>query len=378
MGKVNLPNVVQKRGLLYFRVQSRHNGKRIDQYIRLPALTDPGFHDAYRRLADGTQVKREGAAPGSLEALIIEYRAALPNRRTKRGLPLSPVTLANYRRDLDLLVEHFGRAPVRHITAPDVIEMQDAFADRPGVANNMIARLRGVLEFGRLRGWLTVNPAVRIPQLALGEHAPWPAEVIAAVMQAGGPMVRLAAVTLLCSGWRDGDAIRIRHNWFRDGFCTVERQGKTGVTASVPVHPMWSAEIDRLPKRALTLLYDRSGKPFSSPEPLQAALRRLMTHEDVRAAIAEAASRGECDADDTFVWHGLRKNACCYLTELGLSDSQVGGMQGMSPEMVRYYSRRRRTLMLAKSGEAAVLGGNVVGLWQGPEGTAAAAGGNST
>ncbi|TPE61558.1 hypothetical protein FJQ54_08175 [Sandaracinobacter neustonicus] len=97
---------------------------------------------------------------------------------------------------------------------------------------------------------------------------------------------------------------------------------------------------------------------------------------EVKAAIVEAASRGECEPEDTFVFHGLRKNACCYLIEIGLSDSQVGGMLGMSPEMVRYYSRRKRILMLVKSGAATVLAGNIVGLWNEPGGTEVAAGGN--
>lgn len=375
MGKVNLPNLCNKNGRLYYRFRTRKDGKRAEHYVALGHIDDPGWKDRYDKLAAPAR-KREGAAPGSLEALIIDYRAALPNRKNRKGQPLSSKTLENYAWQLDLLVKDFGRAPVRYITAPDVIEMQDTYADRPGVANNVISRLRAVLEHGRLRGWVTVNHAVRIPPLALSEHEPWPAEVLKAAIKAASPMMRLAIVTGLCSGWRDGDMIRIHRNWFRDGFCSVERQGKTGAVASVPVHPMWAEEIERIPRRAVTLLYDRTGKPFASAEPLQSSLRRLMAAGAVRAAVAEAASRGECDTDDTFVFHGLRKNACCYLTELGLSDSQVGGMLGMSPEMVRYYSRRKRVLMLAKSGADTVMAGNVVGLWNGPGGTKAEAGGN--
>ena len=90
-----------------------------------------------------------------------------------------------------------------------------------------------------------------------------------------------------------------------------------------------------------------------------------MATEEVQIAITEAAERGECESGDTFVFHGPRKNACCYLMELGLGDGQVGGMLGMNPEMVRYYNRRTRVFMLAESGTEAVLSGDVVGLWDG-------------
>jgi len=48
-------------------------------------------------------------------------------------------------------------------------------------------------------------------------------------------------------------------------------------------------------------------------------------------------------------FHGLRKNACCYLIKLGLNDSEVGQMLGMLPEMVRYEGKRSRALMVARS-----------------------------
>jgi len=363
---VNLPNVWESGGCFYFRQRYRDAaGKRRVFYLKLPAPTDPAFAEAYAR-ASGGSTKREAAAAGSLEALIVAYRAHLPERRTRRGEPLSPVTLANYQRNLDLLVQHFGRAPVRQIAAPDVVDMQDVFAGTPGVANNVISVLRAVLEFGRLRGWLEVNPAVRIPPIPLGEHAPWPAEVIEAALEVASPMYRLAIVSGLCSGWRDGDLIRVRHNWFDGGFCTVVEQGKTHVSGAVPVHPVWQAEIAKVAKKAVTLLYDRSGKPFASVEPIQAAMRRLMQEPKVRAAIAAAASRGECKDDATFVFHGLRKNACCYLAEMGLSDQAIGGMLGMSPQIVAYYSRRKRSLMIARAAAETVMAGNVVGLWKQP------------
>ncbi|WP_031261005.1 hypothetical protein, partial [Curtobacterium sp. B18] len=66
---------------------------------------------------------------------------------------------------------------------------------------------------------------------------------------------------------------------------------------------------------------------------------------------------------DTFVFHGLRKNACCYLLEMGLNDSQVGAMLGMSPEMVRHYGKRSRALMIAESAASMIQSRSVISFY---------------
>lgn len=52
--------------------------------------------------------------------------------------------------------------------------------------------------------------------------------------------------------------------------------------------------------------------------------------------------------DASFAFHSLRKNACCYPVECGITDSAIGEILGMSPEMVCHYSKRARTLMVAR------------------------------
>jgi hypothetical protein len=58
----------------------------------------------------------------------------------------------------------------------------------------------------------------------------------------------------------------------------------------------------------------------------------------------------------------LRKNACCYLLKLGLNDSEVGSILGMSPEMVRPYGKRARALMIAEGAFAKATGGKIMPL----------------
>jgi integrase len=61
-------------------------------------------------------------------------------------------------------------------------------------------------------------------------------------------------------------------------------------------------------------------------------------------------------AGATFTFHGLRKNACCYLLEQGVNDSEVGEILGMSAEMVRHYGKRARALMVARNAAARATG----------------------
>jgi integrase len=145
-------------------------------------------------------------------------------------------------------------------------------------------------------------------------------------------MTRLAIVTGLCSGARIGDAVRMQHGW-HDGAMMEFVTSKNKADVAVPMHPFWLAEIAAMPRRAVTILYERSGRPFQTTGALQARIRALM--EEI--------------GEEGFSFHGLRKNACCYLAELGLNDSEIGAIVGMTPQIVRHYTKRARALMIART-----------------------------
>jgi hypothetical protein len=102
----------------------------------------------------------------------------------------------------------------------------------------------------------------------------------------------------------------------------------------------------------VTLLYDRFGKPFSGTNRIQERLRRLMH------------SLGYVDDDKQllYTFHGLGKNACCYLTELGLSDTEISAIVGKTPETVRHCAKKARVLMVAHGASAQVFAGRISGL----------------
>jgi integrase len=352
-----IPGVVQKKGQTYRRFKVKVDGKWKDHYVKLPDPSSPGFAEALAKANGGGKV-RTGAVAGTFAALAVEHRKRLAAAK------LAVSTRRNKLYYVELIEAEIGTRPVRPMRMPHVFKLRDKFADTPGKANNLIAVLKGMLAQALEYGWITTNPAAGVPLLPIGEHEPWPAEVQEAALAEADPMLRLAIVTGLCGGQRLSDCIRIAHSWHDGRMMRIYEQKKTAVAVAIPMHPLWIAEIASVPKRATTLLYDRSHKPFSGTDRIQERLRRLMR------------KLGYVDADNQllYTFHGLRKNACCYLLELGLSDTEVGAILGMTPETVRHYGKRARVLVIAEGAFDRIVGGKILSFG----GTAPDSCGNST
>lgn len=359
MGSVNIPGCQRKKGILYRRFRYRDaEGKRKDIYVPLPEPTDPTFAAALAKAnADysNAAATREGPKPGTFGALALEFRAAVgkgwtKKKRKKGAKPTAQSTIDNYNLYIGMIEDGTivfenkktrTRTPlsdleVAPIRASHIYQLRDAMADTPGTANNFLNVIKLMLTYAEQGDWIAVNPAKEISPLPLGEREPWPADVLAHVLREATPMLRLAIVTGLCSGQRISDCIKMQHGWLKNGILELS-QIKTDVDIAVPVHPWWRAEIDRLPKKAITVLYDRSGKPFGTEEAIQARIREIMKR------------LGYVDDDGKllYTFHGLRKNAACYLVETDLSDSQVGRMIGMTADTVRHYTKRASAYRIA-------------------------------
>jgi integrase len=324
----------KKDGRLYYR--RKVNGR--DQYIRLPALNDPSFATAYQRAAH--EECRAKPAEGSLAALVAAYRAS-----PEYKLIPSANTRSNYSRYLDMIAAEHGHRTVKGVRVADIYTIRDRMADTPGKANNWLTVFKTLMAFAAKKDWRGDNPALGITALPIGEHEPWPADVLEKALEKASPMTRLAIVTGLCSGARIGDCVLMQHGWIQRGmmeFVTEKRK----VDVAVPVHPFWIEEMGKVERKAVTILYDRSGKPFASRRTLGERIRDLMI------AIGHPG----------YSFHGLRKNAACYLAELGLSDTEIGAIVGMTPETVRHYTKRKRAYMIARGAAERVTKGDVIHL----------------
>lgn len=319
-------------------------GKWKDHYVPLPAPDSPNFATELAKV-NAKAPERDRPAKGTIGALIAEFRIVLAKTM------MAATTREAWRYYLKLIDQEHGTKPVEMLRKSHVYKIRDGMVDTPGKANNYVAKLRGLLEFGVERDWIAVNPAAGVGNLETGEHEPWPAHVLEHVLGEADDMLYLALVSELCSGQRVSDVVRMHHNWINDGMmdCTSL---KTKTLAFIPMHPLWKAAIARIPRKAVTILYDRFGKPFSGPDRLQERLRRLMHR------LGYVDDEGQL----LYTFHGLSKNACCYLAELGLSDTEGAAIVGKTPETFRYYAKNARTLMIAKGAANRVVTGKISGL----------------
>lgn len=358
MGRLRVKNVTERppgSGNLYFRRKS--GGK--DSYVRLPAITDPDFAAEYARLSAPEPV-REGPKRGTVAWLVIEYRGS-PEWKAK-----SSKTRENQGRYLQLISERIGARSVTGIRPVHVFKLRDEMTDTPGKANVWLSVFGSLMRHAIKLGERDDNPAADVPILRTGEHEPWPVDLLRACLNDATPMTRLAIVTGLCSGQRIGDCVRMQYGWIAGGIMefTQEKRRRGGVTkhVAIPMHPLWLEELGKLPRRSVTLLYERTGAPFKTTAAVQERLRALMAKPAVQEVLADLVAREVIAEGATFTFHGLRKNACCYLLELGLNDSEVGSILGMSPEMVRHYGKRARALMIARGVADRVTGGKILPL----------------
>ncbi|MGK6321384.1 hypothetical protein [Sphingomonas sp. DT-204] len=68
----------------------------------------------------------------------------------------------------------------------------------------------------------------------------------------------------------------------------------------------------------------------------------------------------ENEPDVLYTFHGLRKNAACYMKEVGLEGTQIGLICGMSPDTVRHYTKQARALIVARDVAARLAATTVV------------------
>jgi integrase len=333
MGRLEMKNVCQKGGRLYYR--RKVDGR--DEYLRLPSADHSNFARAYLEAAQ--TVERDRPERGSLAALVAAYRASSEFRQR------AATTRANDSLYLDMVVTKHGHRSVTGVTPFRVRLMRDEYQETPGKAHNWLRVFKALMQFAAENDWRGDNPAYGIKLPKLGEHQPWPAHVLERALEEATPMTRLSIMLGLCTGARIGDAIKIQHGW-HDGRLLQFTASKNKADVAVPMHPLLLAEIAKLPRQAVTILYDRYGRPFQSTGTLQARLRDLM----------------EAIGEEGYSFHGLRKNACCYLAELGLSDTEIGAIVGMTAGTVRHYTKRKRAYMIACGVADRVMRGDVLQL----------------
>lgn len=348
----HIPNVQETKPGCFFFVKKI---KGVRHYTRLPAPGDHDFAKELRKCRDSSDIidaARKAADdpvnPGSFAALVAEYRVSSDYKQ------LSPKTVYDYEPHLGAIVAKLGQTRVKDLKASQVEIMRDQMLDMPGKANNWLKILRNLIDLGCRRDYALHNVTAKIPLLTIGEHQPWPQEVLDRVLGHVTPTTRLAVLTGLYSGQRISDCIRMTHEMMESDIMHLVQlkkrsYGRREIEVYIPIHPEWRAAVADVQARGTNILYNRYGRPYLKTAALQERVWTAMTQ------LGYVDAKGKT----LYTFHGLRKNSTNYLAEMGLTPHEIGAINGMSIETVILYTRGVQTKRLAESSRVKVLAGNV-------------------
>lgn len=309
------------KGVYYYH---RKSGKRLPD--------DPASAEFAARMAEieAEQKTPEGVAPGTLEALIVSYKASVEFQQ------LAEKTRKDYGRYLEILRVMWGRFMAADFSRRHVKALRDKFSKTPRTANYLVQVFRILMSLAIEEELRETNPASRARMLRTGEgHRPWEEAEIEA-FRARWPATaseRVAFELLLNGGQRGEDTVVMNRRHYRNGWLSV-KQLKTTARVDVPASNDLIAVLDPFlsTHNGLTLLADEHGKPFRIDN-----FRHVM-----RAAYDAAGLPKDCTT------HGLRYTCATVLHELGCDWETVAAIVGHETvAMVRKYTGKRRLARLA-------------------------------
>jgi integrase len=311
----------------YFR---RNHGPR----VLLPGLPgSPEFMDAYQQ-ALGREVSqrevRQRGEPGTFDRLVQDYYAS------SAFAHLRPATRSSYRRVIDRLIrdENIGHRLVRQMLPSHVDFIIAKRAAKPGAANDVLKKLRVLINFANAKRWRIDDPTKGVKKFAEGEFHTWTDEQVAAyeARWAIGTKERTAFALLLFTAQRLGDVRGMTWRDLADGGINVV-QSKTRARLWIPLHPELHTVLDAWPRTHVAIFVTEYGQPFSSK-----GFANWMADR-----IAEAGLPDEC------VVHGLRKAAARRLAEAGCSEHQIASITGHTSlkEIERYTKEANQKVLAA-------------------------------
>ena len=286
--------------------------------------------------------------PTTLRSLIREWRSESRDRQSSpEWESLAPATKKTWGSALNLIEARWGSVPLTVWDDPrmvaKVVAWRDSRSDTPRGADIGVTTLRALLEFGRLRGRVSINVAAKIPALYRnGQRAEivWTANDMARFIlvatQAGKEHVsdglRLAALT----GLRRADLVtlewsHIAENAIRKKALKSSRRRRQHVT--VPIVPQLAALLGELRSRkrqegVATVLVNSHGEPWSA-DGFGGSFNRVRDEAGIEYVDPDSGER------KTKHLHDLRGTFCTkLLTEAGLSDEEAASVMGWSVQKV--------------------------------------------
>lgn len=344
------------KGLHY--VPMRKPGRKTVWYIyawrggpqikRIESQRKPRLSHEDLSLLKGFLDSRTAVDPTILRALIREWRSQDPARPSSpEWQALAKSTKKTWGSALDRIEEKWGDVPLAVWNDPrmvaKVVAWRDSRADTPRAADIGVSTLRALLEFGRLRGRVSINAANGIPTLYRnGQRSEiiWTEEDIKRFIATAKELnrdhiadgLRLAAST----GLRRADLVTLE--WGHVGETAIKKKAlkssrKRRQYVTVPIVPQLRDLLDELrskprQKETRSVLVNSFGQPWSA-DGFGGSFNRVRDHADICHVDPETGERKKKHL------HDVRGSFCTMLlTEAGLSDEEAAGIMGWSVAQV--------------------------------------------
>lgn len=314
---------VKGREYAYFNTGAKKDGKPI--YARLPHPSTVGFYDSHAALV-AARTKRAQPAY-TVSKLADDYEASQEFAKKAKN------TRYVYRLTLDKIKLHFGDYPVNDLEREDVALVLERKIKGVGSQNLFVAVLGTLYRWGRRAGKTDLEPTKDIGKQDTGEHMAWPEQLVEEGLRSEHDRVRLAVHLLYFTGQRIGDVMKMRWSDIRGDLIHVTQQ-KTGKFLKIQLMTELREELARTPKRGITIITGKDGKPIGS-----------------QVVRIELKKFGE-DHGYTVVPHGLRKNAVISLLEAGCTVAETAAITGQTYDIVEDYARQ---VDQSRLGSAAIL-----------------------
>lgn len=304
----------------------------------------PAFMRSYFLLIDAPNRAR---TTGTLQQIINGYK------KSPQFTDLAPRT----KRDYDLHIAKIEKAvlkpnspvfatyPLNVIDDPKIrgriLSWRDKMAETsPRQADSTIAVLRVILEWGRDRGMISNNHITRPKKVYKADRSDklWLPEHLTAFREKASEEMKLALALALWTGQRQTDLLKLTWSNIKDGRLKF-RQGKKRRLVDVRLPAGLKAILDATPQRAMTILTDPNGKPWTTePRPI------YFMHCWRKATLAAEL--------DGLHFHDLRGTTCTMLADAGCTPSEIASVLGWTATTVMEMLDRYQAMTAVQSDSA--------------------------
>jgi integrase len=226
---------------------------------------DPGTPEFLASYNEATESRRTPDT-GRFKSLVTLYKASSEYKK------LADSTRANWAPWLDRVADYFGELRIAQFDRserirPIIRRWRNQWADKPRAADYGMQVLSRVLSHAvDPLGKIASNPCEGIKQLYSGDRAEiiWSDSDLAALKKSCSPEIAHAVDLAAHTGLRLSDLLRL--SWSHVGedaivFATGKSRGRR--EAIIPLYEALRAVLDRIPKRATTILTSGRGRPWT-------------------------------------------------------------------------------------------------------------------